>query len=521
MLTIDNDLMRVRFDGPAFSRMGSYDLFLRCKKLPESTTVFDPDAEAYTIEAPARFAPMLGVEVPRVRAQDLPYPKFLYDDQTAILDMALPTKRFACWSGCGSGKTVIGLEFARQACHRTGGRALITTVNEVVNQWVEEAQKFYGDDLPVIRLNSRAEMKEWCQHGTIGGVPTIAKVAVTNYEKWNPEDLERQVVSEARHLCCIILDEASRLRTGGGKQKWALIKSCRGIEYKLTLTATPAPNELMEYASQAAFLEKMRDIGEIIWTFFTRDKKSHRWTVKKHAREQFFRFMAGWSIYVQNPKRYGWRLDQPDVPEPTILVHEVAPTAEQQDFRQRFSGESNGQMLLWGSDDTNAIQRAKLSQVAKGFCYTKGEAAGKFVRVPSKKPAFVADLTAREVEAGLPVLCWTVFDAEATILAEELRVRCPSLQFDVLEKTKQGRDLSTDAESFPTGPPAPETSPPGGPSSPPTPNSRRRLNPSFVEWLMGAPPGWTSLASIDCERWATWWCRSRRLLRSLCSERGC
>jgi len=36
--------------------------------------------------------------------------------------------------------------------------------------------------------------------------------------------------------------------------------------------------------------------------------------------------------------------------------------------------------------------------------------------------------------------------------------------------------------------PAPETSTPGEPSSP----SRRTLNPRFVEWLMGWPPGWTS-----------------------------
>lgn len=28
----------------------------------------------------------------------------------------------------------------------------------------------------------------------------------------------------------------------------------------------------------------------------------------------------------------------------------------------------------------------------------------------------------------------------------------------------------------------------------------RRLNPLFVEWLMGLPEGWTSLAHLDCER---------------------
>jgi hypothetical protein len=37
-----------------------------------------------------------------------------------------------------------------------------------------------------------------------------------------------------------------------------------------------------------------------------------------------------------------------------------------------------------------------------------------------------------------------------------------------------------------------ETPPPGQPSSPSDPSSRRRLNPLFVEWLMGWPEGWSS-----------------------------
>ena len=37
---------------------------------------------------------------------------------------------------------------------------------------------------------------------------------------------------------------------------------------------------------------------------------------------------------------------------------------------------------------------------------------------------------------------------------------------------------------------------PGEPSSPSAPTSRRRLNPLFVEWLMGWSEGWSSLAPI-------------------------
>lgn len=43
----------------------------------------------------------------------------------------------------------------------------------------------------------------------------------------------------------------------------------------------------------------------------------------------------------------------------------------------------------------------------------------------------------------------------------------------------------------------------GDESSPSAPTSRRRLNPTFVEGLMGWPLGWTSLVVTDCESWAT------------------
>lgn len=42
--------------------------------------------------------------------------------------------------------------------------------------------------------------------------------------------------------------------------------------------------------------------------------------------------------------------------------------------------------------------------------------------------------------------------------------------------------------------PGPKTTTPGAPSSQSAPSSRRQLNPPFVEWLMGWPVGWTSVA---------------------------
>jgi hypothetical protein len=59
----------------------------------------------------------------------------------------------------------------------------------------------------------------------------------------------------------------------------------------------------------------------------------------------------------------------------------------------------------------------------------------------------------------------------------------------------------------------PETNGPGPPSSQSAPNSHRRLNPLFVEWLMGWPEHW-STARSDSDSSATAWCHWLRRSRS-------
>lgn len=412
-IQIDDEILTIHFD--TFDAE-SYQTFLAAKRLPEYQVVFHEDTETYSITSHSRFAGILGVDPPRLAAQALPFSGFLFDDQLAVCKLALAAKRFAVWCNCGWGKTLTALEWARHVIHRTGGRVLIVTMNEIVSQWIEEAEKFYEDDLPIHRIATRAEMRTWCKSGP-------SSLAVTNYEKWNPEDLAHQVVTEARHLAGIVLDESDRLRAGGGKQKWAIIKSCRGIEYKLSLTATPAPNDVMEYASQASFLEKLRSEGEILWTYFTRDKTTQKWTVKPHARRAFFEFMAGWSIYIHDPRRYGWRLNMEEVPPPDLFVHQLTPTEDQMKRKMILTADANGQMDFYQESPTNAIQRLKLAQLAKGFVYLKGESANKWEPVESPKPEFVADLICSEAARGLNVLVWTTFNAESDILAELLKGR--------------------------------------------------------------------------------------------------
>lgn len=399
---IDGNLAKVTFD-----RFGldAYRLFLQCKALPESQLSYDWQKDCYTLTTPARFATMLGTSIDLPPLDRLPFPTHLFDYQIFTLDLALASERFAVWWDTGLGKGLLILEWCRQVRHLAPGRVLIVEPLQVISQLIDEATRFYRDGLPVHHIKSREELIEWCT----GEEPAIGIV--------NPEKFIPGVVPEMRYLAGVAWDESSILKSGGGVIKWNGIKSCRGIKYKLSCTAVPAPNDSMEYASQASFLEKLRTEGEILWTFFTRDKFGN-WSVKPHAREAFYRFMASWSIYMQNPAHFGFGDILASLPPPDIREYTIPITPIQQELMFTYLTKTGKGMF---TDQSMGVQeRSKLSQLAKGFLYEKSETARRAIAVESLKPRFVADLVRADVADGRQVIVWTVFDEESSIVAEQL-----------------------------------------------------------------------------------------------------
>lgn len=403
-IRIDGALAVVNFE--RFD-LESYQTFLQAKKLPESQVSYDWQSDTYTLTTPARFADRLGADAAAaLTPAHSPIAEHLFDYQRWIVaDLALPAKRFAVWADTGLGKTAILLEWARQVCAITGGRVLILQPLQIHAQTIDMAMAFYGEALAIESLDSREALAAWCTSPGPG-------IAICNYEKLIPG-----VMPEFRHLAGLACDESSVLKSGGGTIKWNLIKSARGIEYRLSLTATPAPNDTMEYASQASFLEKLRTEGEILWTYFVRDNKTNEWRVKPHARQAFYAFMASWSVYLRNPAHFGFADILSTLPPPVVTEYELPIADAQREMMHGLIGPKGG---LFSDDRLTLTERSKLAQLARGFLYDSSGSKRRAVRYPSAKPGKVADLVAAHVAAGRQVLVWTVFDEEGEIIAELL-----------------------------------------------------------------------------------------------------
>lgn len=401
MITFSGDRVEIKFD--SFD-LNSYKTFLQAKTIPEHQVIFHDQTETYTVTAPARFSAVFGIKPPIICGEHLPLSGFLFDYQKALVARALNVKRFALWEDCGLGKTVQFIEWSKHVVQRTGGgKVLIISPLQIIPQTLAEHVRFYPDEPAIRHLHTRDEMIEWIKNGS-------EKIAITNQQKFIAG-----IVNEMRLLAGVVIDESSWLKSGGGVIKWHVIKSCRGVEYKLSCTATPAPNDIMEYASQAGFLEKLKTENDILWTYFQRNKTGV-WAVKPHAKEAFFRFMADWSIYLRNPAHYGWVDNMRSVPEPQIHVHKIQPTAEQNKMAQAISIKKGSGMLML--EKLGVVQRTKLNQIAKGFIYEKNKSA---TPVHSLKPEFICRLMEKDILAGRQCLVWTIFDEESEIIRETLK----------------------------------------------------------------------------------------------------
>jgi len=207
--------------------------------------------------------------------------KKLFPFQKALVKWALQRGRAAIFADCGLGKTPIQLEWARHVCLEDGGRVLIFAPLAVAKQTQREGEKF-GIAVTVCRTAS--DMRDG--------------INITNYEMlhhFQPDGLSG-----------IVLDESGALKSFGGQFRKNITDFARSIKYRLACTATPAPNDLMEIINHATFLGVMSG-KEIIALFFISDgNTTHAWRLKNHAQQDFWKWMASWSVALRKPFDLGF-----------------------------------------------------------------------------------------------------------------------------------------------------------------------------------------------------------------------
>lgn len=210
----------------------------------------------------------------------------LFDFQKFAVKTALKKGRFALFEDCGLGKTLQQLSWAEAVYNHTDKPVLILAPLAVVKQTVNEALKF--------------------------GIDQKA-FDITNFEQLKNTDTS--IYSG------VVLDESSILKGKDGKLSTLIIETFKNTPYKLACTATPSPNDHMELGQHSEFLGAMSYL-EMLAMFFVHDGgETSKWRLRKHAKDDFWKYVCTWSMSIDNPKTLGFDSECYDLPEIEYIEH--------------------------------------------------------------------------------------------------------------------------------------------------------------------------------------------------------
>ena len=218
----------------------------------------------------------------------------LFDFQSYIVKIALKKGRFAVFADCGLGKTLMQLEWANQVVNHTGKPVLILAPLAVSGQTLNEGKKF---GITVKRLVDDVDSGIW----------------ITNYEQLKNIDCSQ--------FAGVVLDESSILKGRDGKLSSMIIERFKSTPYKLACTATPSPNDHMELGQHSEFIGSMTYL-EMLAMYFVHDGgETSKWRLRKHATDNFWKFVCTWSISVDNPETLGFKMDGYNLPDIEFVEH--------------------------------------------------------------------------------------------------------------------------------------------------------------------------------------------------------
>ena len=225
----------------------------------------------------------------------------LFPFQRDIVIWACKRGRAAIFADTGLGKTRMQVIWAHEVHCYTGGDVLILAPLAVAHQTVREAERI---GITVRYCRDQSQVRQG--------------ITIANYEMLSHFDVS--------HFVGGVLDESSILKSYTGKTCQTIIDRFAATPYLLANTATPAPNDYMEFGTHAEFLGVMSRT-EMLSMYFVHDGgNTSVWRLKGHAETDFFAWLATWSVTLTTPSDMGY--DDTGYILPPLTMHRHALDVE-------------------------------------------------------------------------------------------------------------------------------------------------------------------------------------------------
>lgn len=199
----------------------------------------------------------------------------------------------------------------------------------------------------------------------------------------------------------LLVHNSAMLKSMYGKWGQECLRLGAGLRWKLALTGLAAPNDRIEYANHAVFLDAFPNVNSFLAKFFVnRGQTDNRWEIKPHALIPFYRALSHWSIFLNDPAVYGWKDNSGPTLPIIVHVHEVDLTDQQQKLAYRDEG------TLFPMEPGGITSRSVLSQIAKGSYKSKS--------IETLKPEYIKGLVDSWPKES--TIIWCVFNNEQELM---------------------------------------------------------------------------------------------------------
>lgn len=257
----------------------------------QSTTGASRDEYAAFLEGKSRRAQAVGFDC----QIDAPY---LFPFQRVLTEWALRRGRAAIFAATGLGKTRMEIEWASRVADHSGGRVLVLAPLAVAGQTVTEGAKI---GIEVAHCRDGSEVRDG--------------ITVTNYDRLHRFDPSM--------FDGVVLDESSCIKHQDSKTLATMLDAFSTTPYRLSATATPAPNDYTELGTQSEFLG-VATRSEMLAEYFVHDGgETQQWRLKGHAKRAYWQWVASWAALVRTPADLGFDDGGYELPPIEITQHVI------------------------------------------------------------------------------------------------------------------------------------------------------------------------------------------------------
>lgn len=222
----------------------------------------------------------------------------LFPFQNYVVNEALLAGKYGVFSGTGTGKTRMQLNWCNAVSEYTGKPTLILCPLAVSGQTIQEGGKI---GIKVQRLITAP----------------ISGIYITNYDQL--QNIEHWI-----HLFSgVALDEASILKNHEGAYRNLIVDAFKETQFKSVWTATPSPNDPMEIGNYSEFLDIMPR-NEMLAMYFVHDGgETSQWRLKGHSKKIFWEWVSTWAKMFQRPSDIGFDQDGYDLPPLNLIEKQI------------------------------------------------------------------------------------------------------------------------------------------------------------------------------------------------------